>query len=116
MPYIFIPLYRQNEYNNMHIFWQFQSLALNHLGKNRKCDGPYLQIIEELELAGGLGGPLDSLPQGHSTGSTFGPVGAAHGVEGSGCFGHAADQIQLQLSVCPAGSNHHRYMREIKRL
>lgn len=71
--------------------------------KNWKRDGPYLQIIEELEVAGGRRGPLDSLTQGHRTGSAFGPVRAAHGVEGSGSFGHAADQVQLSLGVSPAG-------------
>lgn len=63
--------------------------------------GPYLQIIEELKVAGGLRGPLDSLTQSHRTGSTLSPVEAAHSVKGSGGFGHAADQVQLSLSVCP---------------
>lgn len=66
-------------------------------------DGIYLQIIEELEVAGGLRGPLDSFTQGHCTGSTISPVGAAHSVKGSGSFGHPADQVQLRLCVCPAG-------------
>lgn len=45
---------------------------------------------------------MDSLTQGHCTGSSFGPVGAANSIEGSGGFGHAADQVQFSLSVCPA--------------
>lgn len=56
----------------------------------KKCDGPYVQVIEEFEIGGGLSGPLDSLTQGHSTSSTFSPVGAAHSIKGSSSFGHPA--------------------------
>lgn len=63
----------------------------------------YLHIIEELEVAGGLRGPLDGLAQCHCTGATLGPVGAAHSIKRPRGLGHAADQIQLSLGVCPAG-------------
>lgn len=55
-----------------------------------KTDGLHLQIIEEFEVAGGLGGPLDSLAQGHSAGSPFSPVCAMHSVKCAGSFGYAA--------------------------
>lgn len=59
--------------------------------QNKNSVYPYLQIIEELEVAGGLRGPLNSLTQGHCTSSTLSPVRAAHGIEGSSSFGHFAD-------------------------
>lgn len=43
----------------------------------------YLQIVEELEVAGGLRGLLDSLTEGHRTSPTLSPVSAAHSIEGS---------------------------------
>lgn len=55
-----------------------------------KTDGTHLQVIEEFEVAGGLRGPLDSLAQGNSASTTFGPVGAAYSVKGACGFGNAA--------------------------
>lgn len=68
-----------------------------------KADGLHLQVIEESEVAGGLGGPLDGLAQGHSAGPAFGPVCAVNSVKGAGSFGYAAHQIQLGLRVGPGG-------------
>lgn len=73
---------------------------------NTMCANPtglHLQAVEEFEVAGRLGGPLDSLAQGHGAGATLGPVGAAHSVEGPSSFGYAAHQIQLSLRVSPGG-------------
>lgn len=70
-----------------------------------KINGLHLQVIEEFEVAGGLGGPLDGLAQGHSAGSPFGPVCAAYSVEGACSFGYAAHQIQLSLRVGPGGGD-----------
>lgn len=68
-----------------------------------KSGGLHLQVIEEFEVGGGLGGPLDSLAQGHSAAAPFGPVCAAHSVKGACSSGYAAHQLQLSLRVRPGG-------------
>lgn len=65
--------------------------------------GRHLQIIEELEVAWGLRSFLDGLAQDHSTGAPISPVGGAHGIKRTRSLGHCADEVQLGLSVRPAG-------------
>lgn len=77
-------------------------VLLSELSQLKTCQVRHLQIIEELEVARSLGSFLDGLAQGHSTGASIGPVGGAHGVESTRRLGHAADQVQLGLSIRPA--------------
>ena len=62
----------------------------------------YLNVVEELEAARGLGGLLDGPTQLHRPSTPFGPVGAAHRVKGTSILRQAADQVQFRLRVRPA--------------
>lgn len=67
----------------------------------------HLEVVEELEVAGGRSCPLDGLSQRQGTLAPFCPVSALHGVKSTMFFGEAADEVQLGLCICPIKAELH---------
>ena len=67
----------------------------------------HLEVVEELEAAGGRSCPLNGLSQRQGTLAPFCPVSALHGIKSAMFFGEAADEVQLSLRICPVKAELH---------
>ena len=59
----------------------------------------HVELVEELEVAGGVGRPLGGLCQVPCPHPALGPVATENGVESSRLLRQSSDQLQLLLSV-----------------